>query len=184
MLTELDRLAARGDSFAFETTLSGRGYCRRILRWRSDGYVVALLFLSLPTPDAAVARVLQRVRQGGHDIPADVIRRRFDAGLKNLRDLYCTHVDRWAQYDTLACRPELLDSGPRSEACQAPPARQWRRGVRGALSLAAQHAHLEAHWAGTAVVTRRRGEAALVAADPAMYGDLIPPPFTPPPPEA
>lgn len=83
MLEEIARCTQRGESFAFETTLSGSGYLRHIRHWRAAGYQVSLLFLSLPNADVAVARVAERVRQGGHDVPKAVIRRRFAAGLKN-----------------------------------------------------------------------------------------------------
>jgi predicted ABC-type ATPase len=93
MLAEIDRNAAAGESFAFETTLSGHTYARRILKWRAAGYVVKLLFLSLRDPDEAIARVALRVRQGGHDVSPDVIRRRFATGLKNFMDVYRYRVD-------------------------------------------------------------------------------------------
>jgi|SRR5436853_3051453 len=96
MLAEI-RSRVRGESsFAFETTLSGRGYARLISEWRTTGYYVKLVFLNLPTPDLAVARVAARVAQGGHGIPESVIRRRFDASLRNFRDLYFHLVDRWS----------------------------------------------------------------------------------------
>src|SRR5712691_3311640 len=80
MLEEIGRSAAEGSSFAFETTLSGLGYVRRIAQWRRDGYTVKLMFLKLSSVEEALARVAMRVRQGGHDVPADVVRRRFHAG--------------------------------------------------------------------------------------------------------
>lgn len=83
MLNELDSCAAQGGSFAFETTLSGRAYLRRISAWKEQGYRVRLIFLSLPDAETAIARVALRVSKGGHNIPEDVIRRRFDAGLRN-----------------------------------------------------------------------------------------------------
>ena len=67
MLQMIRDHAARGDSFAFETTLAGRNYPRAIPRWQGDGYSVTLFFLSLPTVDLAISRVAQRVRQGGHN---------------------------------------------------------------------------------------------------------------------
>ena len=88
MLQEIARHTSEGRSFAFETTLSGLTYARMVDQWRNDGYVVKLIFLSLSSADEAVARVAMRVRQGGHNIPADVIRRRFDAGLFHLRETY------------------------------------------------------------------------------------------------
>lgn len=109
MLEELKRhFEARG-SFAFETTLSGRAYLRHIQRWQQAGYRVELIFLQLNHADEAVARVQQRVRQGGHDIPADVIRRRFAAGLDNFHRLYAPVVDAWVLYNNAGETPVLLD---------------------------------------------------------------------------
>lgn len=109
MLKELDRHFAARQNFAFETTLSGRGYVRRIAVWRAAGYRVELIFLKLGSPDEAVARVAQRVRQGGHDVPQAVIRRRFAAGLHNFSRHYAPVVDAWALYDNSAELPMLLD---------------------------------------------------------------------------
>ncbi len=111
MLAEIDRLAAAGRSFAFETTLSGRGYLGRIDRWRLEGYWITLLFLSLDCADDAVRRVAERVRQGGHQVPEDVIRRRFEAGLRNLRNHYAAKVDAWRLYDNTGPLPVLLEQG-------------------------------------------------------------------------
>jgi predicted ABC-type ATPase len=82
MLQEMDEHAARGDSFAFETTLSGRVYAQRLRAWQRRGYLVSLYFLRLQSHELAIARVAERVRQGGHDVPEPVIRRRFDVGLR------------------------------------------------------------------------------------------------------
>lgn len=109
MLAELDRHFSAGQSFAFETTLSGRAYLRHIARWRSAGYRVELIFLRLASADEAVARVAQRVKQGGHNIPEAVIRRRFDAGLSNMAQFYAAAVDEWALYDNSNEHPRLLD---------------------------------------------------------------------------
>ena len=111
MLGEINRLAAQGRSFAFETTLAGRGYLRRIERWRRDGYLVVLVFLSLGSPEEAVRRVAERVRQGGHQVPEDVIRRRFDAGLRNLREDYIGRVDEWRVLDNTGPVPLLIEQG-------------------------------------------------------------------------
>ena len=82
MLVEVDRFAAAGRSFAFESTLAGRGYLRRIDEWRRAGYRVTLIFLSLRSPGEAIDRVRRRVQQGGHHIPDDTVRRRFHMGLE------------------------------------------------------------------------------------------------------
>jgi predicted ABC-type ATPase len=70
---------------------------------------VELIFLQLNSADEAVARVAQRVKQGGHDIPEAVIRRRFAAGLENFTLHYAPAVDDWALYDNSAEQPRLLD---------------------------------------------------------------------------
>jgi predicted ABC-type ATPase len=109
MLKEIDDAVAHSESFAFETTLAGLLYLRRIGRWRGLGYHVKLFFLQLPDPETAIARVVTRVRQGGHNIPEDVIRRRFDAGLLNLERSYKAAVDAWAVYDNSGETPTLLE---------------------------------------------------------------------------
>ena len=98
-------------SFAFETTLSGRAYARMIPQWRAQGYRVRLFFLRLPTPEMAVARVQKRVATGGHSIPEETIRRRFDAGLRNFERIYRALVDEWALYDGASSPPRLLARG-------------------------------------------------------------------------
>ena len=111
MLEEIAGCVRRGESFAFETTLAGFSYLARIRQWRAKGYHVSLFFLCLPDAETAIARVAERVRQGGHDIPAEVIRRRFTAGLRNLENTYKSAVDTWAKYDNVGERPTLLEWG-------------------------------------------------------------------------
>lgn len=111
MLESITELEQRDESFAFETTLSGLIYARRIRRWREAGYHVTLIFLSLPNPQMAIDRVAERVRQGGHDVPSDVIRRRFTAGLRNFENIYRDAVDAWAMYDNAGDEPVLTNWG-------------------------------------------------------------------------
>lgn len=111
MLEEIDRHAAAGLSFAFETTLAGHTYLRRIDAWRTAGLIVELVFLSLPSPEEALARVAMRVRQGGHDVPEHVVRRRFAAGLQNFLQIYRHRVDYWQWFDNSAPAPRLLEEG-------------------------------------------------------------------------
>ncbi len=96
-------------SFAFETTLSGLAYLKKIAVWQSLGYTVKLWFLSLPNDEIAVSRVSRRVLQGGHDIPEDVICRRFKAGLENFHEQYSKLVNSWAFYDSSGMHPKLID---------------------------------------------------------------------------
>jgi predicted ABC-type ATPase len=84
MLARLRELARQRESFAFETTLASRSFAPWIAGLKSEGgYKFRLVFLWLPSPEAAVARVAERVRAGGHDVPEATIRRRYAAGLKN-----------------------------------------------------------------------------------------------------
>src|SRR5207245_1869898 len=100
----------RGDSFSFETTLSGLAYARRIERWKMLGYGVELIFLRLATADMAIERVAHRVSLGGHNVPTEVIRRRFDRRLANFRDTYCHLVDYWRLFDNGSKPPLLLEA--------------------------------------------------------------------------
>jgi predicted ABC-type ATPase len=109
MLKEIDECTRRGESFAFETTLSGLTYLRRIRQWQDQGYRVSLYFLQLPDAETAIERVARRVRQDGHDIPQAVIRRRFAAGRKNFEHHYRSLMDEWALYDNTADAPVLLE---------------------------------------------------------------------------
>ena len=109
MLGELARLFAARESFAFETTLAGRGYVRSIRAWQQAGYRVKLVLLQLDRVETAIERVAVRVAQGGHSIPEDVIRRRFAAGRDNFERLYAPLVDRWILYDASHRTPVPLD---------------------------------------------------------------------------
>jgi predicted ABC-type ATPase len=108
MVSEIERRVRKGDSFAFETTLSGRIYARLIPQWRRSGYRVKLVFLSLPNPDFALARVAARVAQGGHNVSQTVVRRRFDAGLRNFQNAYMGLVDKSEWYDNSDSSPRLI----------------------------------------------------------------------------
>jgi len=111
MLELIGDLVSKRESFAFETTLADRGYVRRISGWQATGYHVTILFLALPSADAAIERVAERVAQGGHAIPEEVIRRRFTAGRLNFENLYKPLANAWALYDSSQPDPVLLDWG-------------------------------------------------------------------------
>jgi predicted ABC-type ATPase len=111
MLREIAARASRGESFAFETTLSGLNYARQIPEWRKAGYHVKLIFLRLPSAEVAVARVAARVAQGGHHVPEAVVERRFSAGLRNFDGIYKGLVSSWVLYDNSGPAPELIKTG-------------------------------------------------------------------------
>jgi len=107
------RVKARRN-FAFETTLSGLTYARSIPRWRAAGYHVKLIFLELPSVELALARIRARVAQGGHNVPEDVVRRRFGRGLRNFMQVYRGLVNAWVLYDNSGPAPKLVSSGDNS----------------------------------------------------------------------
>ena len=111
MLRMIDEYVCRGESFAFETTLSGRTYARTIPEWQAEGYWVTLCFLRLPTSEMAVSRVRDRVREGGHHVDEEVVRRRFDAGWRNFQQLYRDIVDEWVLYDASQETPRIAERG-------------------------------------------------------------------------
>lgn len=111
MLMQIANHVRRRENFAFETTLSGQGYAASIPAWRAQGYVIKLLFLRLASAELAIARVRQRVQEGGHAVPECVIRRRFIAGWQNFETRYKPLVDEWALYDNSFGEPRLIDEG-------------------------------------------------------------------------
>ena len=108
MLREIAAHTTQGHSFAFETTLSGLAYLRHIRQWQRIAYHVSLFFPSLSSPEVANALVAERVKQGGHDIPDPVIRRRFIAGHKNFEERYKAIVDSWVLYDNEGDEPAAI----------------------------------------------------------------------------
>ena len=107
--------AGNRESFAFETTLAGRGYARLIPQWRDAGYWVHLTFLKLHDPDLAIERVATRVAQGGHDVSEPVVRRRFAEGWSNFQNVYRDLVDSWRLYDNSVEQPVLLEESSHHE---------------------------------------------------------------------
>jgi predicted ABC-type ATPase len=91
--------------------LSGRGYAKLIPGWRADDYIVKLFFLRLASPELALARVRQRVLEGGHNVPEPTIHRRFAAGLRNFETMYKPIVSEWALYDNSGRAPQLIAEG-------------------------------------------------------------------------
>jgi predicted ABC-type ATPase len=98
--------------FAFESTLSGLHYAKRIEDWKTQGCSIEIVYIRLASPHLALSRIASRVRQGGHDVPrADVIRR-FKRGWTNFLDVYKPLADHWAVYENSGSKPKLLERGP------------------------------------------------------------------------
>ena len=111
-LRELDRLAGTMTDFAFETTLSGKGYRSRFIQLRNVGYRIEIVYLRLATPILALRRIAMRVRHGGHDVPKDDVLRRFDRSWRNFLSVYRPLADSWTVYDNSGIEPLLQEQGP------------------------------------------------------------------------
>ncbi|HEV2436035.1 MAG TPA: AAA family ATPase [Verrucomicrobiae bacterium] len=109
LLTEEFRsFVAKRETFAFESTLSGKTYIGLLKNARQRGFRIYLHYLWLPTPALAVARVRERVKKGGHDVPEADVRRRFARSLQHFMHDYILLVDRWAAWDNQTSPPHLL----------------------------------------------------------------------------
>ncbi len=99
MIKRIDSLIKEGKNFAFETTCAGRNHVNTLIKCKEAGYQTNLIFLWLPDEEIAVDRVKNRVQQGGHNIPENIIRRRYKTGLYNLVHLYIPNCDNVTIYD-------------------------------------------------------------------------------------
>jgi predicted ABC-type ATPase len=95
MLQRLHKLAAARRDFAFETTLSSRSFAPWLRQLQAERYEVHLIYLWIPQAEMAVERVMARVKEGGHHVPNEVVRRRYDKSLKNFFSLYGSFADSW-----------------------------------------------------------------------------------------
>jgi predicted ABC-type ATPase len=128
MLDRLKDLAAARATFAFETTLAGRSYAPWLRDLKEAGYSFHLVFLFLPTPEFALARVSDRVRRGGHAVPEETVRRRFHAGLKNFIALYLPLAETWRLYDnSRKPPPRLLAVGREGHTLRIEDHASWER---------------------------------------------------------
>ncbi len=108
MLERLRWLAEKGLDFAFETTLSGKTYARFLRRLRTQGYQTHLFYLWPSDADTTLARIANRVSQGGHDIPEPTVRRRFNRSIWNLFHIYMPVVDNWRIFDNSGDTPSTI----------------------------------------------------------------------------
>lgn len=112
MLEHLKELAASRANFAFETTLASKTFAPMISAWKALGYRFYLFFLWIPSPEMCIGRVSERVRLGGHGIPEDTIRRRYQRGIENFFHLYMPLADSWHLFDNSnPNEPRLIAQG-------------------------------------------------------------------------
>jgi predicted ABC-type ATPase len=108
VLERIDQMSKSGSDFAFETTLSGRSYIRVIRDLRVAGYCIQMFYLWIPSPDLALLRIRHRVEEGGHNVPARDVRRRYRRTLVNLLSLYRPLLDTLRVFDNSTKVPRLV----------------------------------------------------------------------------
>ena len=108
MLDHLRELAAKRRNFAFETTLAARTYAVWLAQLKESGYAVHLFYYWLDRPELSIERVAERVRAGGHHVPAETIRRRYSRSVRNFLELYRPVVTTWQVYDNSNLPGDLL----------------------------------------------------------------------------
>jgi len=108
VLQQIDEYARRGVDFSFETTLSGKSYRNLLSRLKAQGCRLHLFFLWIPSPELAIARIRDRVAEGGHHVPPEDVRRRFARGIHNFFNLYEPIADSWMLFDNSRSKPVLI----------------------------------------------------------------------------
>jgi len=108
MLTRIKELTIQRQDFAFETTLATRSYVPFIRNAQKCGYIVTLVYFWLNSPELAVSRVKERVENGGHSVPEDIIHRRYIKGIENFIGLYMPICDAWMLFDNSNKPPVLI----------------------------------------------------------------------------
>ncbi len=115
MLGRIEQLMEARKTFAFETTLTTRSYVNLIQRCHKDGYTTNLIFLYLSSPELAIERVRTRVAKGGHNIPENVIKRRYQKGLLNFVNLFKPLYDKWIMADNSHYLPQNIAQGAKEK---------------------------------------------------------------------
>jgi predicted ABC-type ATPase len=127
MIERMRELLREGASFGLETTCSGKSYVRILRQSKEEGWRITLLYLWLKSPEDAIARVAHRVREGGHNIPSEVVRRRYYAGLSNLLKLYLPLADEAEIYDNSDKRRILIAERREGGTLLVHDSRRWAR---------------------------------------------------------
>jgi len=115
MIQQMSEAVSKGESFAVETTFSGMDYSNRINNWKSAGYYIIVYYLKLQSVELAIERVKLRVSKGGHNIPEDVIKRRYERCWYNFQQTYKYLADVWTVFDNSGKMPVILDDSTGQE---------------------------------------------------------------------
>ncbi len=108
VLQQISDYSARRIDFAFETTLSGKSYAGLLKELKSQGYAIHLFFLWIPSTGLAIARIKNRVLEGGHNVPSLDVKRRFSRSINNFSKLYEPLLDSWMLFDNSKIKPTLI----------------------------------------------------------------------------
>jgi predicted ABC-type ATPase len=127
MLRRLRELAAQRTNFAFESTLASKTLAPWIAELRKMGYAFHLVYLWVPSAEFCISRVKERVSQGGHHVPSDVIQRRYRGGLENFFHLYMPLTESWRLYDNREGDRRLIAKGRGSIADVVEDPEIWQR---------------------------------------------------------
>jgi len=108
VLKQIQEFSDRGVDFAFETTLSGKSYVKLFSDLKAKEYALHLFFLWIPSAELAIARIKDRVVEGGHHVPAEDVRRRFARGINNFFNLYEPQLFTWMLFNNSKTKPVLI----------------------------------------------------------------------------
>jgi predicted ABC-type ATPase len=108
MMEEIGAQAERGEDFGFETTLSGKGHLAVVRRLKRRGFKVHIFYLWVASEELTLARIKERVSLGGHDVPKDVVRRRFGRSMRNFLGPYRRMADQWILFDNSEATPRAV----------------------------------------------------------------------------
>lgn len=109
LFRKIEEYANKGITFAFESTLSGTGHLKRIEALKKKGYRIVIYYLQLVSEELAIERIKCRVKEGGHNIPDDDVRRRFKRSWRNFTKLYRNLADEWIVFDNSGDDPIVLE---------------------------------------------------------------------------
>lgn len=125
MLDRIETLLKLDQSFAFETTLSTKSYKNKLVAAKKQGFKVKLLFFWLPTIEMAINRVAIRVSEGGHNIPKEIIARRYVRGIENLFKIYIPLCDEWMVFDNSETDAEKIAQGVTTISMEVLDEKNW-----------------------------------------------------------
>ena len=111
MLARIKKLISIDADFAIETTLATKSYHALVKHAQEKGYNIKLLYFWLQSPELALQRVAERVKNGGHNVEEHIIRRRYSAGIRNLFKLYLPVVDYFILIDNSIMPREVISEG-------------------------------------------------------------------------